>query len=64
MMVVKNKTVSLKRLADLVAQRAAKYHCGFRTAFIQWTSEEEKRGVTYHELKAFVIAQQRFDEED
>ncbi|PKH09836.1 hypothetical protein [Planomicrobium sp. MB-3u-38] len=60
-MTVKNKPVFLKRLADLVAARAVKYHCGFRTAFIQWTSEEEKQGITYTELNAFVISTQKGD---
>lgn len=63
-MAVKNKTFFLQSLSTLVAARAQRYHCGFRTAFIQWTSEEEKRGVTYLELKDFVIAEQRKAEED
>ena len=58
-MTVKNKPVHLPSLAGLVAARAVKYHCGFRTAFIQWTSEEEKQGITYSELKDFFISTQQ-----
>lgn len=39
---------NVKRLVD---ERAKKYDCGLRTAFIQWTSAAEKRGVSYEQLK-------------
>lgn len=46
---------SVKRL---VTERAEKYDCGLRTAFIQWTSAAEKRGVTYPELSDHITKRQ------
>ncbi|WP_203334339.1 hypothetical protein [Planococcus beigongshangi] len=63
-MPVKNETAFLQSLSHLVSHRAVKYHCGFRTAFVQWTSEEEKQGVSYTELRDFVVSAHRGNEVD
>ena len=55
-MLVTDKQKALQALKVLVERRAAKYDCGLRTAFIQWTSTEEKRGVSYPEFQQYLVS--------
>ncbi|WP_422122909.1 hypothetical protein DHX103_14350 [Planococcus sp. X10-3] len=55
-MLVTDKQKALQALKVLVERRAKKYDCGLRTTYIQWTSTDEKKGISYPELCDYMTA--------